>query len=239
MGDVPLHSLNNVRAVDKGDGSFVLKTISGSEDSVFVENMHDFNPEKWVLQAAGNAILAFEGNAIGMSWLAVSLDPLTLGVETVIDALTEFSMPGEVEFGISRSQGADGQVLSIEVVDTEDVIDAPPTPIAISAAQQTTTTLTITTATHHGLFPGDRVQIYGVSDSRLNYAPVVVAAIPTPTHFTVVAGPRGTIPSVTAGPFASGFVERIDKLGGKQNGAAMVLENGTTTNASFFTGLRS
>ena len=107
--------------------------------------------------------------------------------------------------------------------------------IAISSIQQATTTLTITTVAAHNLKVGYRIGIKGVSDSRLNYPALVVATTPSTTQFTVTAGPGGNIPSINAGPFASGFVFYRTAMGGAQNGTSMIFENTTATNASFYT----
>lgn len=198
-----------------------------------------FNTQRWSITAPGNAIIDIEGNTASASHLNISLDPLVPGQETIIKSVGAFMMPSELSFGLSTSQRSDGQAMIMESVSTDtddDVVPlTPPSPIAISAAQQATTTLTVTTATPHGFLPGQLVTVYGVSDSRLNYSSITIATIPTPTSFTVTAGPFGTIPSVTAGPFANGFVLRVDPLGSRRNGAAYVLNNTTVTNASFYT----
>ncbi|TXH52076.1 MAG: hypothetical protein E6Q97_16915 [Desulfurellales bacterium] len=121
----------------------------------------------------------------------------------------------------------------MEVVSTDEPI---PTYEAVSIASisQTTTILTVTTATKHGLSVGDSIQIYGVSDSRCNYPAVVVASTPTPTQFTVTAGPMGTITSLTMGPYTSGFVAKRSRLGYAKSGISQIFENTTATNASLY-----
>jgi hypothetical protein len=199
-----------------------------------------FNTQRWTIVTPGNAIIDVEGNTASASYLNISLDPLVSGQETLIESVESSMMPFELSFGLSASQRSDGQVMLVEAVSTDTDADVtpltPPSPIAITSAQQATTTLTITTATPHGLLPGQLVTVYGVvSDSRLNYPSLTVASIPTPTSFTCTAGPFGTIPSVTAGPFAGGFILRVDPLGSRRNGASLVLNNTTATNGSFYT----
>jgi hypothetical protein len=194
--------------------------------------------DRWAVDSAGDAIIALGGNALSASYLEISLDPLAVGGETVIRTRETIGMPFELTAGLSLSQRSDGQLLVMETASTDTdpgVIPlTPPTPLTISAIQQAASVLTVTTTAAHGLLPGMRVQIYGVSDSRFNYGPLVVATIPSTTQFTATAGPFGTIASVTAGPFASGNVLRIDALGSRRNGSAITFENTTVTNASFF-----
>lgn len=195
--------------------------------------------ENWTINSLGNAILALEGNTASASYLTLSLDPIAVSSESVITGNTNIKMPFDVSFGASLSQRSDGQYFALESVSTDTDTDVtplvPPTPVAIASIQQATTTLTVTTATPHGLLPGQIVTTYNVSDSRLNYPYLVVATIPTSTQFTVTAGAFGNIPSVTAGPFSSGSVLRLDPLGSRRNGSSIIFNNTTATNASFYT----
>lgn len=195
--------------------------------------------KRWnaVQVAAGDIVLA-DGNVAGASYLVLSKDPVADGTETVIETLDRFVMPVRVATGISMSQRLNGQEFSFELVSTDDWTGAVPltsaSPVAITSISQASTTLTVSTATPHGIKIGEKVSIFGVSDSRLNYAVLTVATTPTATSFTATAGPQGTIPSVTAGPFTSGFVLKADPLGYSRNGSSIVFEGSSTTNESYY-----
>ena len=136
--------------------------------------------------------------------------------------------------GLHTSQRVVGQEMAVEVVST-DAPMAAYADVAISSISQATTTLTVTTATPHGLMPGARIGIRDCTDSRMNYPAAVVASINSLTQFTVTGGPNGsTLPSVTAGPFTSGFVYARKSMGLATNGTSMIFENSTATNASFY-----
>jgi hypothetical protein len=96
--------------------------------------------------------------------------------------------------------------------------------------------LTVTTAVAHGLVPGKRIGIKGITvNSLLNYPSVVVATTPSPTTFTVTAGPMGTITSQPGGPYTNqGFVYFRSALGYAQNGTSEIFENASATNASAY-----
>jgi hypothetical protein len=183
---------------------------------------------------SGDIVLA-EGNALGASYLDISKSPFNTGTETIIETAQSWPMPIELSLGIHRSQNALGQEFSVEVVDDGTPIAAIPD-IAVSAISQSTTTLTVTTAAPHKLSIGQCIGVYGCSDSRFNYASLVVASVnPTTNTFTCTAGPTGAIPSVTATPSATGvFVYVRRRLGLANDGTSMIFENATATNASFY-----
>ena len=186
-----------------------------------------------VARASGD-IIQVDGNAVGASNLVISVDPLTANSSTSIESIGRFTMPVDLAIGAHMSQRTLGQEFSVELVSTE-------TPLAlfadltIASIQQTTTTLTVSTTLPHGLHVGDRIGIYGCVDSRFNYPALVVATTPTATSFTATAGPGGTIASVTAGPFNSGYVFGRSAMGGSPNGTSMLFESATVTNATFYT----
>lgn len=201
---------------------------------VFREAFEAFDTGRWNLISQGSGdIIQIDGNAASASYLDISKDPFAAGTETVIETLASFDLPFRVGFGISLSQRASGQEFSVQAVST-DSPSATFAPVTISSISQTTTTLSVTTATAHGLVPGDRICVAGVSDSRFNYSQLVVATIPTPTTFTATAGPAGTIASVTAGPFSGGTVTKRPALNYARDGSSMVFEGTSATQASFY-----
>ena len=188
---------------------------------------------RWAQTLASGDIIALDGNAAAESYLVISKDPLSAGTESRIQTVATWGMPFEAAVGLHTSQRTLGQEFSVEVVSNVAPLAAP-ADLQIASIQQSGSTLTVTTAAAHGLRPGMRFGIRNCADSRLNYPAVIIATTPSPTQFTATAGPAGNLPSVTAGPFSSGFVFFRSAMGLAPNGTSMVLENATATNASFY-----
>lgn len=202
----------------------------------FRESFESFTPGvNWTLVTGSGDIVQVDGNAVSASYLVISKDPLQTDTATTLTYTGSFPMPLEAAVGLSMSQRVLGQELAMELVSTDTPL-APVADIAISSIVQATTTLTVTTATAHGLVPGKRIGIKGVtSDSRFNYPSVVVATTPSLTTFTVLAGPAGNITSITAGPYTNqGFVYFRPALGYAQDGISEIFENTSVTNASIY-----
>jgi len=226
-------SANSAPVVIASDQSAV--NIQNSPYS-FKDEFTSFNTStNWTLdnKASGDLIIA-DGNALGITYVVISLDPTTAGTTTSITTQQSWNQPTRVAALFSVSQRIAGSDLSMEWISTETPL-ATYTPVSISSIQQATTTLTITTATNHGLMPGDRFSVVGVTnDSRLNYGNLVVATITSATTFTATAGAAGTIPNVSTGPFSVGTIYNRPGIGYAPNGTSMVFENTTAGNASFF-----
>lgn len=206
-----------------------------SVTTTFREPFQTYPGTNWVTvnQVTGD-IIQVEGNSGGSSYLVISKNPLDVsGVDTVVETVASFDMPIETSIGLHLSQRTVGQEFSIDITSVEAQSPAP-AELTISSIQQAASVLTVNTATAHGLTVGQRIGIYGCVDSRFNYPSLVVATTPTPTQFTVTAGPAGTIPAVTAGPFTSGFVYLRSAMDRRPNGTSIVFENATATNASFY-----
>lgn len=223
------------------DGVYIVDPDSGEPTSAaaniktkFREAFETYNPAngKWVESKGSGDLVFVDGNAVAASYLVVSKSPLNPNTVTEIETVARFGMPVELSVGLSMSQRTLGQEFSVEMVSDAEI--APVPDIEIANISQATTTLTINTTLPHGLVPGKRIGVKNVPDSRFNYPALVVASIPSPTQITCTAGPGGTIPSVTAGPFTSGSIYFRSALGFADNGASMVLENATVTNASFY-----
>ena len=189
----------------------------------------------WTRSLGSGDIVQVDGNSGGASYLVISKDPLTANTETSITSTATFTIPTELTTGISMSQRTLGQELSVEIV-SSDTQNTPPANLAISSIQQATTTLTVTTSTAHGLVPGSRIGIFGVtSDSRANYPALVVATITSTVTFTCISTPAGTISNNTFGPFTSqGTVYVRPALGYAQDGMSFIFENSTVNNASVY-----
>ncbi len=225
---------NAMRVVDHTDGTVTLKSAgSGNITNKFREAFESYVPGvRWTQVLASGDIIQLDGNAAAASYLSISKDPLSTGVSS-ITSVPVFGMPFEASLGLHMSQRTLGQEFSVEFVSDEPPLPAP-ADLAISAIQQAASVLTVTTTLPHGLRPGMRIGVRDCVDSRLNYPAMVVLATPTPSQFTANAGPAGALPSVTAGPFASGFVFQRSALGLAPNGTSMIFENATVTNASFY-----
>lgn len=206
----------------------------GNINTKFREAFESYTPgERWAQVQASGDIIALDGNSAAASYLVLSLNPLGAGTVSTLETIGTFSAPLDLAVGIHTSQRTLGQEFSVEVVSDEPPLPTP-ADVAISSVSQAASVLTVTTATVHNLRPGMSIGIRDCVDSRMNYPALVVATTPSTTQFTVTAGPGGTIPSVTAGPFTSGFVFQRSRLGFAPNGTSMVLENATATNASFY-----
>ena len=217
-----------------GRHALVTKSVVGSVNGKLREAFESFPNANWsTVQKAAADIVMVDGNAAGASYLVVSLDPLTAGTSTNIETVDSFFMPFDLVAGLHTSQRTLGQELAMEAVSIEPSDEAP-ADLAIASLSQTTTVLSAQTVLDHVLRVGDRIGIAGVSDSRLNYPALVVATTPTPNTFTATAGPGGTIPSVTAGPFTSGVVYARTAMGYSPNGTSLLFENATATNGSVY-----
>lgn len=216
-------------------GDIATTAPAGNITSKFREAFETYTPNtggKWVESKAMGDLVYVDGNAAAASYLVISKDPLTAGGVTEVETVAHFGMPIEMSIGMSMSQRTLGQEFAVEVVSDDEV--APVADIAIASISQTVSVLTIDTAGPHGLVPGKRIGINGVSDSRLNYPALVVASIPSPTQITVTAGPSGNLPAVTAGPFVGGTIFFRSALGFAQNGTSMILEQTNAPFASFY-----
>ena len=204
--------------------------------TTFRESFETYNTATtWTESKAAGDIVQLDGNAVSASYLVISKDPLTADTETYVETQSTFPVPLEAIVGLGMSQRVLGQELSIEYASTETPIPLP-SDIAISSIVQGTTTITVTTATAHGLVSGMRIGIRGItSDSRLNYPCLVVSNITSSTVFTSSAGPMGTITSLSVGPYTSqGFVYFRSAMGGAPDGYSQIFENATATNSSMY-----
>lgn len=191
------------------------------------------NGGKWAQQLASGDIIQLDGNTASASYLVISKDPLTANGESRIATVSTWDMPFETAIGLSMSQRTVGQEFSIEFVSDEEPLVAP-AELQIASIQQAASVLTVNTVLPHGLEPGVRIGTRDVTDSRLNYPAIVVATTPSPTQFTVTAAAFGNLPSVTAGPFTSGYVFFRSAMGLAPNGVSMIFENANVTNASMY-----
>jgi hypothetical protein len=202
----------------------------------FRESFKNFTPGvNWLLTTGSGDIVQTDGNAVSASYLVISKDPLSTATETTLTYNGSFPMPIETAVGLSMSQRTLGQELSMELVSTEEPLP-PVADIAISSIGQNTGTLYVNTVNPHGLVPGKRIGIRGVtSNSQMNYPSLVVSQIISATQFYCTGGPAGNIASLTVGPYNNqGYVYFRSALGFAQNGLSEIFENANTTNASAY-----
>lgn len=188
---------------------------------------------RWLESKDAADIITLDGNAASASYLVISKSPLVQNTESSIETIQDFDMPMELSIGLHMSQRVVGTEAYVEMIDTDTPI-ATPDEIQVSAIQQAGTVLTITTPAPHGYVHGKRFCIADCADSRFNYQNLVVSAVVSPVQFQATAGANGTIPSVTAGPFASGKIVFRPPFNGSQNGVNMCFENTTAANASLY-----
>ena len=210
--------------------------VTANVTTKFRDAFENYVPGQLYTETKANGdIIQVDGNTASASYLTISKSPWNVGTESDIDTIANFNLPIELSIGAHRSQATIGQEFSVEIVDSGTPLPTY-TEVAVASMSQSTTTLTVNTATPHGLTVGSSIGIYGCADSRFNYGSVVVASIPSSTQFTVTAGPAGTIQSLTASPAVLGspFVYVRRRLGGANDGTSMIFENASATNASFY-----
>ena len=203
--------------------------MTGNIDTPFRETFEAWPSPEWTETKASGDIVTVDGNALGASYLTISMSPLTAGTETFVDTVDTFTMPFDLAVGLHLSQNTWGQDCSVEFIDVDEIPAVPD--MEISAISQTTTVLTVDTVLPHNLVPGKRIGIRGCSNAVVNYPSLVVAAIASPTQFTVTGGPNSTIPSqtVTNPAGAKGFVYFRPALSSRRNGTALHFESTTAT----------
>jgi len=181
----------------------------------------------------GSSSIGRAGNAQGASYMKLSLCPITPGSQISMTTKRTFKFPMRFINLLSISQRIIGQELEVSIVgvDGSDVVTqlTPKADLSIlGTVSLTSNVATINFSTSHGLVNGDRVILVGNTERRLNVGPVVVTIL-TATSITVpLALANGTY---TAG----GVVRWADPLAYAKNGAGLLHENATATNATFLT----
>jgi hypothetical protein len=203
--------------------------MTGNVETPFRETFESWPSAEWTETKAPGDVVGVDGNALGASYLTISLSPLNAGTETFVDTVDTFSMPFDLAVGLHLSQNTWGQDCSVEFIDVDEIPAV--ADMEISAISQTTTVLTVDTVLPHNLVPGKRIGIRGCSNAVVNYPSLVVAAIASPTQFTVTGGPNAVIPTqtVTNPPGAKGFVYFRPALSSRRNGTSLHFESPTST----------
>lgn len=228
-----------VGASDAGTMRVALSSDSQVAPNVansLIDYFYNFNNGTiWNLSLAEGDFSVLDGNCAASSYLVISKSPFNTQTSSTLTSVNSFAPPFETSAGLSISARVLGQEISCEMVDLSSTLPVVENN-SITSIQQTTTSLTVTTANPHGLQSGDRIGIFGVtSDSRLNYPCLVVGQVVSTTSFTATAGPMGTIGSLTVGPFTNqGTLYYRPSLGYAPNGTSDIFENATATNSSVY-----
>ena len=206
-----------------------LRVSPANVTTPFRETFESWPSPEWSETKAPSDVVTVDGNALGASYLAISLSPLTAGTETFVDTVDTFTMPFDLAVGLHMSQNTWGQDCSVEFLDVDEIPAV--ADMEIASISQATTVLTVDTVLPHNLVPGKRIGIRGCSNAVVNYPSVVVAQINSPTQFTVTGGPNSTIPTqtVTNPAGAKGFVYFRPALSSRRNGTSLHLESSTAT----------
>ncbi|NTW29793.1 MAG: hypothetical protein HGA33_00770, partial [Candidatus Moranbacteria bacterium] len=210
-------------------------TIIGNAQNKFRDGFALVSPDPaiwdvaWANQA--DSLVNQGGDAAGASYLRISMSPYTPGSEFEMTSKEMFEFPVRAGYGLSISQRIVGQEVQVSLVgcDADGVVDeiSAVSDLAIAGTITIASNVaTINFASQHGLKGGDRVVLFGNTESRLNVGPVVV---------TVVTSLQITVPCTLAnGTYtAGGYVAWADPLGYAMNAVGLLYENATATNASF------
>lgn len=186
-----------------------------------------------VYENQGSTSLGRAGNAQGASYMKISMCPITADSQVTMTTKRTFKFPMRFISMLSLSQRIVGQEFEVSIVgvDGSSVITTltPKTDLSISGTVTIASNVaTINFATPHGLKTSDRVILLGNTERRLNVGPVQI---------TVVTATQITVPCTLANATytAGGIVRWVDPLNYAKNGAGLLHENATTTNATFIT----
>lgn len=221
-----------------GDVSYDRVTVGNARtkfrDGFASQGVTQPNPEVWDLEedTPGAHILTQGGDSSGASYLRVSLSPFVESDGISITSKQAFQFPMRVGFGISASQRILGQEFFVGMVAADqsgevEYISPVPDKNITGANIVIASNVGTVTLTNHGLKGGDRVNIFGCADHRMNVGPVVV---------TVVDANTFTVPiTITNASYSSvgGVVRTVDPLRYAKNAGGLLFENTTVTNASF------
>jgi hypothetical protein len=146
----------------------------------------------WVNQGSG--FIKKRGDALGASYMCLSLCPIQRNSSVFLESIRTFSLPIKFSSAYSMSIRAAGFCTFVgfsganpSTLATEYLADVADVGLAVSTTATATVT-TFTTATAHGLKNGDRVTILGCADSRLNFDQLLVT-VTNATAFSVAASP--------------------------------------------------
>jgi len=212
--------------------------VTGVQNKI-LEAFEDIDGNVWDIKQGTGDVVAIGGNTAGSGYVKISKSLIDEDQETVFTSRFIVKPAFRFGFGMSLSQRIMHQRFSIELVGVDangnEVATMPlNAPIAVTALNQSTTTLTVTTATPHGFVPADRINLSGCADSRFNYGDLLVNTVVSPTQFTVIATPSATIPSLTA-TATTALVSKVEIFGYADNAMGVLWEGTSVNNAKLST----
>lgn len=199
----------------------------------FVTGSPDLTIWNQAWSSQGDSFVFRGGNAAGSSYLGISMDPTQADAEYTLWTKRLFKLPSRFIFSHSQSQRFLGQELEISLqgaVDSTSVVDrmSDILDMGISGTITVATNVaTINFATDHPYKGGDRVLLFGNTDSRMNVGPVLV---------TVITKRQITIPLTIANASytAGGFVRWADVTAMAKNAVGICGESATLTTSTYF-----
>jgi len=196
------------------------------------------SPNNWTTVNPDGHVITLGGNSAGSCYGRISLSPLLESTEVTITSRETFNIPIRTGFGVSLSQRIVGQEIFYGIVGDDGAgnvdFSAPPwnggndmnMPASVVVAVANVVPIIINS---HGLNSGDRVNIYGCQDSRINAGPMVVTVVDQNTFSLPITA--GIATYTTTG----GKVRLIDQFRYALNGSGYLMENAIATNASAVT----
>lgn len=188
----------------------------------------------WAVTGSGH-LASLSGNAAGSRFLVVTLDPRQPGAWARVTAPTRrVTAPFRVGFAATLSRRSAFQSVCIGLAGA-DAAGAPvsdgqswPTLSATGGIVVVSNVATLTTATAHGLYVGQRIAVAGNADPRANGF-YLVTGIPTSTTLTVAL----TIADGTYGTTST--IDVVDPSAGSADWLGVHLHDGTSGNATAVT----
>lgn len=225
------------------DGSTYSEALSDAEGNTMVGNLRAKFKDtfyggslpdstlwdvSWTNQGSGFVVAG--GDSAGAGYLNIALDPTKADSEYVLTTKSSFKLPIRFVTAVTQSQRQLGQELEVSLVgvDNTGAVETIPTVANLAISGTVTATASVATinfATKHGLKGGDRVVLYGNSDSRLNIGPVQVTPV---TAFQITVPFSTGAATYTAG----GYVKWVDPAGYAKNVTGLLFESSLITTAS-------
>lgn len=170
------------------------------------------------------------GNAIGAAYLRISLSPFIEGSEVMMTSKDSFTFPLRFGIGVSMSQRFAGQEVFFGLVGINADGNVPTVngkaDQSLSGTTSVTSNIATITLANHGFMGGDRVNIFGCSEHRLNVGPVQITVASANTFTIPITIANGTY-SLTGGT-----IRYIDPARDATNYGGMLVDNTTVTNAN-------
>lgn len=192
-------------------------------------NVYDFNTQGW-------DFITVKGTANGQNITSLVINPLSDNNESIITSKIPMKVDAYIlSLEASINQRIRHQYTFVESVTNEAYVA--PTEFTLASIQQATTTLTLITNSAVDWKIGDWVNIWGVTDNRLNYPNFVVATISLDMKtITGTVSDEGTIPSLTVWPYTNqGSAQSVSQLRWSEDGIAMRFSGTNATTCAYIT----